>query len=47
MMLIDFGISLFGFSDLISALSLIFGCFGVVLFAGPAEHYIHCLRKGA
>ena len=29
------------------ALLLLGGMFGVVLFAGLIEHYIHCLRKGA
>ena len=47
MMLLAFGISLFGFSGLISTMYPIFGYFGVFLFAGLIEHYIYCMRKSA
>lgn len=45
MMLIAFGISLFGFSGLISTMYPIFGYFGIFIFAGLMEHYIHCMKK--
>ena len=45
MMLSAFGISLFGFSGLISTMYPIFGYFGIFIFAGLIEHYIHCMRK--
>ena len=46
MMLIAFGISLFGFSGLISTMYPIFGYFGIFIFAGLLEHFIH-QRKSA
>lgn len=45
MMLIAFGISLFGFSGLISTMYPIFGYFGILIFGGLMEHYICCIRK--
>ena len=47
MMLVAFGISLFGFSGLISTMYPIFGYFGIFIFAGLIEHYIHCRKTSA